>query len=101
MRKTLVYAVPVVVVYGILVGGLFAAMLQPPAKFGRIMSRLPSVTFFLFPFEPMWLMARKGHLKVGDMAPDLALKTADRSAEVSLSSFRGRQPVALVFGSHT
>ena len=49
----------------------------------------------------MWLMARKGNLKVGDMAPDLALKTADRSAEVSLSSFRGRQPVALVFGSHT
>ena len=30
-----------------------------------------------------------------------ALKTLDRSAEVSLSSFRGRQPVALVFGSHT
>jgi hypothetical protein len=94
-------AVPVVVVYVFLLGGLFAAMLQPPARFGHIMSKLPSVTLFLFPFETMWLVARKGNLKVGDMAPDFALKTADSSAEVSLSSFRERQPVALVFGSHT
>ncbi len=101
MRKALVYAAPVVVVYVILLGVLFAAMLQPPAKFGHIMSKLPALTYFLFPFEAMWLRARRGNLKVGDMAPDFALKTADRSAEVSLSSFRGRQPVVLVFGSHT
>ena len=101
MRKVLVYAAPVAVVYAILLGALFAAMLQPPAKFGHIMSKLPAVTYFLFPFESMWLMARRGNLQVGDMAPDFALKTADRSAEVSLSSFRGRQPVVLVFGSHT
>ena len=102
MRKSvLVYAVPAVAVYVILLGGLFASMLQPPAKFGRIMSKLPAMTYFLFPFESMWLMARRGNLQVGDMAPDFALKTVDRSAEVSLSSFRGRQPVALVFGSHT
>ncbi len=49
----------------------------------------------------MWLVARRGRLKVGDVPPDFALSTADRSAEVRLSSFRGQKPVVLIFGSHT
>ena len=95
------YGIELVVVYAILLGGMFVAMLQPPAVFGRIMSKLPSITYFCFPFKPMWLVARRGRLNVGDPAPDFALETADRSQTVRLSSFRGREPVVLIFGSHT
>ena len=101
MRRFLKYAIPVVAVYLALTGGLFWAMLQPPAVFGHIMSKLPAISYFMFPFEPMWLYARRGHVKVGDPAPDFALKTADGAAQVRLSSFRGEKPVVLIFGSHT
>jgi hypothetical protein len=40
-------------------------------------------------------------LKVGDNAPDFKLKTLDGKKTVSLSSFKGKQPVSLVFGSYT
>jgi peroxiredoxin len=49
----------------------------------------------------MWLVARRGHLKVGDPAPDFSLKTADSAQIVRLSSFQGQKPVVLIFGSHT
>jgi hypothetical protein len=101
MRRVMKYAVTALVIYTILVGGLFLAMLQPPAVFGHFMSKLPAVTYFLFPFEPMWLIARRGTLKVGDVAPALSLKTVDCAAEVRLSSFRHQKPVVLIFGSHT
>jgi hypothetical protein len=101
MRGFLRYAIPLIGVYGVLAGGLFWAMFQPPAVFGHIMSKLPSFSYFLFPFEPMWLYARRGRLKPGDMAPDFELKTADGKARVRLSLFRGQRPVVLIFGSHT
>ena len=101
MRTFLKYAIPVLAVYLVLLSCLFVAMLQPPEVFGRIMSKLPTVAYLLFPFEPMWLIARRGRLKVGEPAPDFALKTADNSSVVRLSSFRGQEPVVLVFGSHT
>jgi len=41
------------------------------------------------------------NLKVGDTAPDFRLKMNDGSREVQLSSFRGKRPVVLVFGSYT
>lgn len=101
MRAFLKYGIPALAVYVALLGGLFAAMLQPPAVFGRFMSKLPAVTYFLFPFEPLWLVARSGRLKVGDAAPDFSLKTSDGSSSVRLSSFQGDKPVVLIFGSHT
>jgi hypothetical protein len=101
VRAFVKYAIPVLVVYIVLLSGLFVAMLQPPAVLGRVMSKLPAMAYFLFPIKPMWLVARRGHLKVGDPAPDFALKTSDRSQVVHLSSFRGRRPVVLIFGSHT
>jgi len=101
MKRVFKYVIPVLAVYVLLAGGLFVAMLQPPAVFGHIMSKLPTVSYFLFPFEPMWLVARRGTLKVGDMAPDFELKTADNSGVVRLASFRGQKPVVLIFGSHT
>jgi hypothetical protein len=44
---------------------------------------------------------RQGTLRVGDPAPDFALQTLDETAEVTLSSYRGECPVALIFGSYT
>lgn len=49
--------------------------------------------------------ARNSHpsaaLAVGDLAPDFKLKMQDGQREVQLSSFKGRRPVVLVFGSFT
>jgi hypothetical protein len=39
--------------------------------------------------------------KVGAMAPDFRLKQHDGDKEVSLSDYRGKKPVVLVFGSFT
>lgn len=44
---------------------------------------------------------RQGDLKPGDLAPDFTLEPRGGGAAVTLSAFRGRQPVALVFGSYT
>ena len=101
MRRYLKYILAAVAVYAAMTGGLYYEMTQPPAAFGHFMSKLPALSYFLFPFEPMWLMARRGNLKVGDAAPDFSLKTPDGSNLVKLSSFRGQKPVALIFGSHT
>jgi hypothetical protein len=38
---------------------------------------------------------------VGESAPDFTLPTGDGLGKVTLSSFRGKAPVALVFGSFT
>jgi len=38
---------------------------------------------------------------VGTMAPDFTLEPRDGTEAVSLSSFRGEKPVALIFGSYT
>jgi len=37
----------------------------------------------------------------GEMAPDFSLEPPDGGERVTLSSFRGKKPVALVFGSYT
>ena len=37
----------------------------------------------------------------GDMAPDFTLYGIDGMDSVTLSEFRGKKPVALVFGSYT
>jgi hypothetical protein len=39
--------------------------------------------------------------KIGDLAPDFALQSSDGVTRVQLADFRGKQPVALVFGSYT
>ncbi len=39
--------------------------------------------------------------KSGDMAPDFELRDAGGNNPVSLSSFQGKKPVALIFGSYT
>lgn len=101
MRILLSIAATIAVIYIALVTGLAVAMRQPPDQFGAIMAKLPPVAFMVLPFRPMWMRARAGSLEPGEMAPDFALKTTDRASQVRLSSFRGRQPVVLVFGSYT
>ena len=39
--------------------------------------------------------------KVGDIAPDFTLYGIEGKDSVTLSEFRGKKPVALVFGSYT
>ena len=39
--------------------------------------------------------------KVGDIAPDFELQDPEGNVHVRLSDFRGKRPVALVFGSYT
>jgi len=39
--------------------------------------------------------------KVGDIAPDFTLQDVTGTETVTLSDFRGKKPVALVFGSYT
>ena len=44
---------------------------------------------------------REGHLRVGDLAPDVALAAVDGGPDVQLASFVGGKPLVLVFGSFT
>jgi hypothetical protein len=44
---------------------------------------------------------REGKLKVGDEAADFELKRLGAEGSVKLSSFKGKRPVVLVFGSYT
>jgi hypothetical protein len=79
-----------------------AAMLQGPERFGQFMTRVPGVLVWgLLPAPRMWMWARAGTLQQGDAAPDFTLSTLDHSNRVTLSSYRGKQPVVLVFGSYT
>lgn len=39
--------------------------------------------------------------KVGDLAPDFTLHDISGTESITLSDFRGKKPVALVFGSYT
>lgn len=92
----------IVAVYLLIGGAIVLAMLQPPERFGQIMSRVPAgVVWGAYPGSRMWLWARGGTLAVGDTAPDFSLSTYDHSGRVTLSSHRGQQPVVLVFGSYT
>jgi peroxiredoxin len=45
--------------------------------------------------------AQPGALRRGDPATDFSLQPPGGGTAVALSSFRGRSPVALVFGSYT
>ena len=95
------FLLTIVVLYGSFLAGMFIIMCQPPQRFGRFMRHFPMPAMIILPFEPMWNVARKGATRVGELAPDFTLPMIDRSADVTLSSFRGKQPVVLVFGSYT
>jgi len=97
---TALVAIPLVL-YSLAFAFFAVAMRRPPEQFARVMSNLSPVPFLIFPFETMWIQARRGSLKVGDQAPDFNLPLLGQSETVRLSSFRNSRPVVLVFGSYT
>lgn len=101
MRRMLIISLLILLPYPILLLGFYAAMRQRPEVFSGIMAKTSNLVFSIFPFETMWLSARKGSVKVGEPAPDFSLETYDRKSSVRLSAFRGEKPVVLVFGSYT
>jgi hypothetical protein len=44
---------------------------------------------------------REGTLRPGSLAPDFTLQPRGGGESITLSSFRDKSPVALVFGSYT
>ena len=101
-RTILVRTTVVLFVLWLAFSGLIAyEMHKPPEQFARFMSHMPVATFFLAPFETLWVHQRAGQLHSGDIAPDFRLKTLDKSSEVTLSSFREKSPIVLIFGSYT
>ena len=96
-----VVALTLAAVYAAFVTGMFIVMCQPQRRFGQIMRHFPMPLMAILPFVPLWNVARRGSTRVGQMAPDFTLPAIDRSRDVTLSSFRGKQPVVLVFGSYT
>jgi len=49
-----------------------------------------------------WQLEHDAHApKVGDMAPDFTLSGVNGANPVTLSDFRDKKPVALIFGSFT
>jgi len=102
MRKIIVLGLAgLALVYAVACLGIYAAMRQPPERFGAIMTRVPDAAFLVLPFRPLWLNARAGTLQVGDAAPDFDLPRLDRSHNIRLSSEYRTKPVVLIFGSYT
>jgi len=102
MRKIIVLGLAgLALVYAVACLGIYAAMRQPPERFGAIMTRVPDAAFLILPFRPLWLSARAGTLQVGDAAPEIDLPTLDRSHNIRLSSEYRTKPVVLIFGSYT
>jgi hypothetical protein len=91
----------VVAAYAVFFHYVWAAMHKTPEQFGRVMSRMPEVAYFLVPFETLWTKARAGTLQAGDAAPDFTLTKLDKTGTVQLSALTAQQPVVLVFGSYT
>ena len=101
MRALLKIVAGLAVLYVGLLGGMLAAMHQPPERFAKIVSKMPGPVMRIVPFRPLWIRARAGRLQTGDPAPDFDLPTLDKQSRVRVSLFRGSRPVVLVFGSYT
>ena len=102
MRKIAGFGlVALVLIYGTLCAGLYAAMRQSPERFGAVMSKVPGIAFIVLPFRPFWMSARAGALNPGDIAPDFELPTIDHKTSVRLSAEYSSKPVVLIFGSYT
>src|SRR2546426_1158620 len=93
-------AAALVATYLILTGALWVAMNRPPDTIGQVMKYVPTPLIIVLPFQPLWLHARNGALRLGDAAPDFNLESVDHKTKVHLADERNR-PVVLIFGSYT
>jgi len=100
-KRTLKIGGALVVLHLLLSAALYHVMRKPPEDFARVMSKTPFPAFLVLPFETLWTRARAGNLRIGDPAPDFALRTLDKTSKVQLSTLNSKQPVVLVFGSYT
>ena len=100
-RALIVFAIAGALAWTAATAGLYAAMRQPPERFGAIMSHVPGIAMMILPFKPLWMSARAGHLHVGDDAPDFTLRPLHGDRAVTLSHEYKSKPVVLVFGSYT
>jgi len=80
---------------------LYAAMHQPPDRFGALMSRVPPFMMAVLPFKPLWMSARAGTLDIGATAPDFELPLLHGDSVIRLSEITREKPVVLIFGSYT
>ena len=106
MRWVKRIAAAVVAVYLCLAAAIWVLVSLPPERFAKVMSKVPTAenpgpVFILLPIGPLMMLARAGHLKPGDVAPDFRLHLVHAQETVELASFRGQKPVVLVFGSYT
>jgi hypothetical protein len=100
LRKYRVFLYALAAVYLAISAGLVVVM-RRPILFSEVMRHVPDATMAVFPFKPLWNLARWGGLRVGDPAPPFNLPTADNHSAISLASFSGQRPVVLIFGSYT
>ena len=90
-----------VLLYGVLLAGLYWTMRQPLDRFGAIMKHMPDVAMVVLPFRPMWMSARAGSLRPGDIAPDFDSPTVDHARRVRIAEEYHGRPVVLIFGSYS
>ena len=126
VKRTLHVLIAVVLVYVLICAGFLGLMMQTPDTFAGVMRHVPWPAFVVLPivrryagkgprykycrgiarnllkaWPALWTFARRGSVKIGEVAPDFALETTDHKSRVQLSSLRGQMPVVLVFGSYT
>lgn len=101
LKKFAKITIALVVIYAVLSSLLFVVMLSSPDRFAATMKHVPWPAFAALPFKPLWNVARKGAVNVGELAPDFSLESPDHKTSFRLSSLRGEKPVVLVFGSYT
>lgn len=101
MKTFLKIAAALVALYLAITAGFYLVMSQTPEKIAKTMMYVPWAAFRVFPLRTVWMNARNGNLKQGEMAPDFLLETTDHKTRFALASLRGQKPVVLVFGSYT
>ena len=66
-----------------------------------IRTELATTPEFLAGLDRMMEARERTAPRVGDLAPDFSLRRLDADGSVQLADFRGKRPVALIFGSYT
>jgi hypothetical protein len=101
MKTVLKIITSVAVMYVLITGAFFVVMSQSPEKIAKTMMHVPWAAFRVLPLRTVWLSARSGSVRQGEMAPDFSLESVDHQSHFQLSSLRGQKPLVLVFGSYT
>ena len=77
------------------------SLLAAALMVGTCAAQSPPVPAAAEAYKALPSEVRDGKLKPGDPAMDFTLKLRHSGKSVTLSSYKGKRPVALVFGSYT